>query len=415
MRIIKPRTQFNGEFTLPGDKSITHRALMLNAVANGESVVSNALVGEDSLSTLRCLRELGVKIEQDGTAFRVFGTQEFLSFKRLDCGNSGTTMRLLTGLLAGKGVTAELYGDESLSKRPMSRVTEPLSLLGANTQTTNGTSPIKIQPASLKGARIDLKISSAQVKSALLLAGVFAEGETVVFEPTKSRDHTERMLQEMGAKIRVDGTTVAVQKSDLQAVNVTVPADISSASYFMALGALRGQTLCKRVGVNPTRTGILRAFDKLGVKYRLQNKSYSGGEEYADILVEKSPLRAIEIGAGEIATMIDELPLIALLCAFADGESKITGAKELKVKESDRIKTTAELINALGGECIGTEDGFIIRGKRELIGGSVNSYNDHRIAMTGTVGLLASKNGGTLYGSDCCAVSFPDFFEKLEI
>lgn len=415
MQVIKPRTQFEGEFTLPGDKSITHRALMLNAVSNGEGILSNALVGEDCLSTAHCLQELGVKIEQDGTTFRVCGRQEFLSSKRLNCGNSGTTMRLLMGLLAGKKVSAELYGDNSLSARPMSRVADPLSLLGAKIQTSNGKSPIKIEPASLTGAKIDLPISSAQVKSALLFAGLFAEGETVVTERTKSRDHTERLIQAMGAKIQVNGNTVAVQKSNLQAVNVTVPADISSASYFMALGALRGVTLCKKVGVNPTRTGILRAFEKLGVNYSLLNKSCSGGEEIADILVKKSPLRAIEIGEEEIPSMIDELPLIALLCALADGESCISGAKELKVKESNRIMATAELINTLGGECIATDDGFIIRGKRELLGGNVNSYNDHRIAMTGAVGLLASKKGGELYGAECCAISFPKFFEKLEV
>lgn len=414
MRAIKPRTQFEGEFTLPGDKSVTHRALMLNAISNGDATLTNALTGKDCLSTMNCLKELGVKIEQDGKTFHVHGKENLLSGKNLDCGNSATTMRLLTGLLVGKGVDATLYGDESLSARPMNRVVEPLGILGAKIKTTDGKPPITISRASLTGREIDLKMSSAQVKSAILLAGLFAEGETAVTEPIKSRDHTERMLKAMGANLTVDGNTVRIKKGTLNACNIEVPADISSASYFMALGALKGKTLCKNVGVNPTRSGILRAFDKLGVKYSLFNQRVCCGEDIADILVEKSALKGIEIDGAEIPSMIDELPLIALLCALADGESRIRGAEELKVKESDRILTTSELINGLGGECIPTKDGFIIRGKKQLLGGTVNSYLDHRIAMTGAVALLASKNGGSIHGADCCAVSFPDFFKELE-
>jgi 3-phosphoshikimate 1-carboxyvinyltransferase len=223
------------------------------------------------------------------------------------------------------------------------------------------------------------------------------------------------MLSAMGAKIMANGTRVSVQRSALTAVNVDVPSDISSAAYFMALGALKGKTLCKNVGVNPTRTGILTAFDRLGVQYTLQNRRVSGGEETADILVEKSPMRAIELGGDVAPSMIDELPLVALLCAFADGESCIYGAKELRVKESDRIQTTAALINALGGDCRETEDGFIIRGKKKLAGGMVNSFLDHRIAMTGAVGLLASERGGAILSPECCAISFPDFFKRLGV
>ncbi len=415
MRSIKPRTQFEGEFSFPGDKSVTHRALMLNAVSNGEGVVTNALIGADCLSTMACLRELGVKIEQDGNAFRIQGREELLSQKTLDCGNSGTTMRLLSGLLAGKGVEATLVGDKSLSSRPMDRIQEPLERLGAKIKTTDGKAPVILSKSRLTGAEICLKIPSAQVKSAILLAGLSADGETKVSEPIKSRDHTERMLKAMGADLTVEENTVSIKKSTLNALSVEVPADISSAAYFMALGALKGKTLSKNVGVNPTRTGILRAFDKLGVKYYLLNKRISSGEEIADILVEKSPLKGIEITASEVPSMIDELPLIALLCAFADGESRISGAKELRVKESDRILATAELINGLGGECAATQDGFIIRGKKTLLGGAVNSYFDHRMAMTGAVALLASKNGGSIVGAESCAVSFPDFFEKLGV
>ena len=415
MQRIRSRDRFEVEFDLPGDKSITHRAVMLNAGADGESVVQNALMGEDCLSTCRCMRALGATVDVDGTTIRIVGAPKFRSGVELDCGNSGTTIRLLTGFLAGKGIHAKLYGDASLSTRPMGRVAEPLSSLGANVETTDSRPPVYVYPALLQGADVNLKIASAQVKSAVLLAGLSASGKTSVTEPVKSRDHTERMLKAMGAKIQVDERKVSVQKSELRAIDVDVPADISSAAYFMALGALKGKTLCKNVGVNPTRTGILTAFDRLGVKYELTNRRISGGEEIADISVERSNLRAIELGAEDAPAMIDELPLVALLCAFADGESRITGAKELKVKESNRILTTAELINTLGGECIPTDDGFIIRGKKKLQGGIVNSYLDHRIAMTGAVALLASERGGEIKDAHCCAISFPTFFEKLGV
>ena len=414
MQRIQPREGYEGEFTLPGDKSITHRAVMLNASVDGEAVVTDALIGEDCLSTCACLRALGARIDVDGTTLRIKGVKDFLQDKELNCGNSGTTMRLLTGLLAGKKVRATLFGDPSLSSRPMKRVSEPLALLGAEIKTTDGHAPLYIQPKELYGADITIPVASAQVKSALLLAGLFAEGETTVTEPTKSRDHTERMLSAMGADIQTTGNTTRVKRSNLHAVDVQVPSDISSAAYVMALGALKGKTLCKNVGINPTRTGILQAFDKLGIKYSLLNKRVLSGEERADILVEKSPMRGIELSEKEIPAMVDELPLVALLCAFAEGESKITGAKELRVKECDRIRATTELINRLGGECQELPDGFIIRGKKKMTGGDCNSYLDHRIAMTAAVGLVASENGGSIANPECVNISFPGFFTMLE-
>ncbi len=413
MQRIQSREYFEGEFDLPGDKSITHRAVMLNAGAEGEAVITNALMGEDCLSTCRCMRALGAKVEVDGATLKVEGTPHFRRGRELDCGNSGTTMRLLTGFVAGKQIDATLYGDDSLSSRPMGRVAEPLSLLGADIKTTDGHAPVFVSPKPLTGARVELKIASAQVKSAVLLAGISASGETTVTEPVKSRDHTERMLYAMGADIQENGNAVTVKKSTLHAVDVCVPADISSAAYFMALGALKGKTLCKNVGVNPTRTGILTAFDRLGVKYTLLNQRTSGGEKTADILVEQSNMQAITLTGELVPSMVDELPLVALLCAFADGESRITGAKELRVKESDRIRTTAELIKNLGGDCQELPDGFVIRGKKKLVGGNIDSFLDHRIAMTGAVGLLASEKGGYIKNPECCAISFPDFFKKV--
>ncbi len=410
---VSSREVFEGEFDLPGDKSITHRAIMLNAGADGEATITNALMGEDCLSTCGCMRSLGADIQIDGTTIQVKGASDFCRGVKLNCGNSGTTIRLLTGYVAGKGIEAELYGDASLSSRPMKRVAEPLSMLGADVRTTNGHAPVFVFPKQLHGANIHLQIASAQVKSAILLAGLSADGDTTVSEPVKSRDHTERMLAAMGANLSVNGNSVTVKRSDLRALDVCVPSDISSAAYFMALGALKGKTLCKNVGINPTRTGILTAFDRLGVKYSLLNKRISGGEETADILVEKSNMQAISLTAEDVPSMIDELPLVALLCAFAEGESCITGAKELRVKESDRIRTTRELIENLGGECEELTDGFIIRGKKKLLGGDCESYLDHRIAMTAAVGMIASEKGGNISRPECCAISFPNFFDKL--
>ncbi len=415
MRSIPNVDQFEGEFTLPGDKSITHRAVLLNSCVEGDALITNALSGEDCVSTCACMRALGAKIDVDGSTMRVRGVERFHAGRTLNCGNSGTTLRLLTGLVAGKGIDATLVGDASLSKRPMARVARPLGLLGANVRTTDGHAPVYVAPAELVGREVVTDVASAQVKSAILLAGMSASGVTTVEEPTKSRDHTERMLSAMGAKLTVDGNRVSVEKSTLSAIDVDVPADISSASYFMALGALKGKTLCKNVGVNPTRTGILTAFDKMGVRYSLQNQTVCGGEARADVLVEKSDIQPVILGGDDIPAMIDELPLIALMLAFADGESRITDGKELKVKESNRILTTAAMINALGGECIATDDGFIIRGKKRLDGGVVESYLDHRIAMTAAVGMMASAKGGMILNPECCAVSFPKFFNLLGV
>lgn len=414
MKVVLPVEKFEGEFLLPGDKSITHRAIMFNAAAEGEAVITGALLGEDCLSTARCMRALGAEVRIEGDKIFVKGNPDFQSGAKLDCGNSGTTIRLLTGLCAGKGIEATLFGDASLSTRPMGRVATPLSELQAKVETTDGKPPVSVYPATLKGAYIKTKVASAQVKSALLLAGISAEGETTVEEPVKSRDHTERLLGAMGADIKVEGNKVTVKKSRLKGVDVCVPVDISSAAYFMAIGALKGKTLCKNVGINPTRTGILAAFDKMGVRYTLLNKRVSGGEEIADILVEKSTIKPIELGGEEIPSMIDELPLVALLCAFAEGESVITGAKELRVKESDRIFTTAKMIRDMGGDCEELEDGLRIRGKGCLRGGDVDSFLDHRIAMTATVGLKASQEGGRVLHPECCAISFPTFFEEMD-
>lgn len=409
---IGSRKEFSGEFRIPGDKSITHRAIMFNAAARGEAVITGALLGEDCLSTAACMRALGARVDVESDAVHVCGTEEFRDAK-LYCGNSGTTMRLLMGLVAGREVNAVFTGDPSLSNRPMERVAAPLRTLGANISTSDGKPPVCVRAASLTGTHVDTKVASAQVKSAIILAALGADGETTVTEPLKSRDHTERMLAAMGAEISSEGNAVTVRKSRLRAVDVEVPADISSAAYFMALGALRGETLCKNVGINPTRTGILRVFDQMNVRYRLENERTVCGEPVADIRVYRSALRAISLSRAIMPSLIDELPLIAVLCAYADGESVITGAEELKVKESDRIAATASMIRAMGGECVPTADGFVIRGKSSLAGGAIDSCKDHRIAMSGAVGLAASERGGEIADADCVNISFPGFYEML--
>ena len=410
---IRPRFSFSGDFKIPGDKSITHRAVLFNGIAAGEAVVTNALLGADCLSSVACMRALGAQIEVEGDKIHVRGAQG-LRAADCDCGNSGTTMRLLMGLVAGQGVNARLTGDDSLSRRPMERVAAPLRLLGADIETTEGHAPVTVRPARLCGCTVDTQVASAQVKSALILAALGADGETVVREPLLSRDHTERMLAAMGADLHADGCTVTVRRSSLRAVDVAVPADISSAAYFMALGALCGETLCRSVGINPTRTGILTVFDQMGVDYALENMRTVCGEPVADIRVRKSALRAVRLGRAVMPSLIDELPVIAVLCAYADGESVISGAEELRVKESDRIRTTAAMLTALGGDVEERPDGFIIRGKKKLRGGTVDSCADHRIAMSGAVALAASEQGGEILGAECVDISFPNFFTLLD-
>ena len=410
---IRPRFSFSGDFKIPGDKSITHRAVLFNGIAAGEAVVTNALLGADCLSSVACMRALGAQIEVEGDKIHVRGAHG-LRAADCDCGNSGTTMRLLMGLVAGQGVDARLTGDDSLSRRPMERVAAPLRLLGADIETTEGHAPVTVRPARLCGCTVDTQVASAQVKSALILAALGADGETVVREPLLSRDHTERMLAAMGADLHADGCTVTVRRSSLRAVDVAVPADISSAAYFMALGALCGETLCRGVGINPTRTGILTVFDQMGVDYALENMRTVCGEPVADIRVRKSALRAVRLGRAVMPSLIDELPVIAVLCAYADGESVISGAEELRVKESDRIRTTAAMLTALGGDVEERPDGFIIRGKKKLRGGTVDSCADHRIAMSGAVALAASEQGGEILGAECVDISFPNFFTLLD-
>ena len=412
--IIQPRTNFIGTYHLPGDKSITHRAVMFNAISGGEAVVTNAQLSADCLATADCMRRLGAEIEIRGSRLRVVGTRAFPGVRpELYAANSGTSMRLLTGLVAGCGGEAVITGDGSLSARPMDRVAAPLAAMGAKIGLTDGHAPVTVERSALRGIDYEMPVASAQVKSAILLAGLGAEGVTSVIEKIRSRDHSERLLAAMGAEIAVDGLRVSVRRSRLEPVSIDVPADISGCAYFLALGALLGRVTCRKVGVNPTRTGILDAMRRMGAKIEIFNEHMSGSEPVADIRVHRSDLVAVDLTEEEMPSLIDEIPVIAVLAAYARGTTTIRGAGELRVKESDRIKTTVAMIRAMGGIAEELPDGMAIEGKEWLPGGAVTSYGDHRIAMSGAVGLTASRQGGNIVGAECVAISFPDFFRRL--
>ena len=409
---IRSVKNFRKITTTAPDKSITHRAVMFNAAADGEATVTNALLGGDCRSTIDCMRRLGASVTVEGSTVYVRGTSVFKDAE-LDAGNSGTTTRLLTGLLAGKGITASIDGDESLRSRPMRRVTDPLALMGADVRATDGKAPVYIRPARLRGIDYTLPVASAQLKSALLLAGLNADGVTRITEPVLSRDHTELMLKAMGADIKTDGLTVSIKRGALKNIDVRVPGDISSAAFLFAAAAVTGGevTVCD-VGLNPTRTGVIEVLKVMGAGVDIKNYRHEV-EPRGDVTVTADALRPFFIGAADVPSLIDELPLLAVVACFAKGDSEVRGATELRVKESDRIKTTAETVRALGGKITELPDGFVIHGEGGLIGGKVHSHGDHRIAMSAAIGGLGSREGCEIEGADSAAVSYPSFWEDI--
>ena len=411
---ISPLKSFDKTLETAPDKSITHRAVMFNAAAEGSAVITNALLGGDCRSTIACMERLGARIEVDGSTVKVRGTACFRDAV-LDAGNSGTTTRLLTGLLAGRGVSATIDGDDSLRTRPMKRVTGPLSLMGADVTTTDGKVPISVRPAALHGIDYMMSVASAQVKSAILLAGIGADGVTKVTERTLSRDHTELMLKAMGADIMRNGLTVSVKRSELHSLDVRVPGDISSAAFLLGAAAVvkDGRVTVRGVGLNPTRTGVLDVLSSMGMEITTDNPG-CGAEPYGDITaVRCGELRPFTITEKDVPSLIDEIPLLAIVAAYAEGDSVISGAGELRVKESDRIETTAAMIRAMGGEVETRPDGMIIKGRGGLTGGKVDSFGDHRIAMSAAIGALGSRNGCEITGADSAAISYPGFWETI--
>lgn len=411
-----------GEVQIPGDKSISHRGIMLGALAKGTTKITNFLQGADCLSTIGCFRQMGIEIENTSNEVLVHGKGLHglrAPQNTLDVGNSGTTMRLLCGILSPQAFASALTGDSSIQTRPMKRVIEPLSQMGADIQSLkdNGCAPLQIQGSRLKGIHYQSPVASAQVKSCVLFAGMYADKTTSVTEPVLSRNHSELMLQHLGAKLSGEGTTVSIEPEPLlEAKEIPVPGDISSAAYFIAAGLLvpHSQILIKNVGVNPTRSGMLKVCHAMGADIQYLNEHKDSGEPTADLLVTSSSLTGTVIEGEIIPTLIDELPMLAVMAAFAQGKTIIRNAEELKVKESDRIKAVTENLSAMGADITATCDGMIINGGRSLTGADIRTHKDHRIAMSFAVAALAAEGVTHIEDADCVNISYPEFYQDLQ-
>lgn len=419
---IQPAASVRGEIVVPGDKSISHRSIMLGAIANGVTTVRGFLRGEDNLSTMHAFRAMGVEIDDDGETIRITG-RGLHGLKEpgdvLDCGNSGTTIRLITGLLSGQSFFSVVTGDQYLRKRPMKRVVEPLSRMGARISGRSGgtLAPLAINGGSLKGIDYRSPVSSAQIKSSLMLAGLYADGETRVSEPSLSRDHSERMFRLFGASLARNDNGVTVRGGvELAAQEVTVPGDISSAAFFMvaALITPHSELLIKNVGVNPSRTGVIDILRAMGGDIRLLDPRDVSGEPVADILVRSSRLKGIAISGGVVPRAIDEFPAVCVAAARAEGVTTVRDAGELRVKETDRITAMAGNLRKLGVTVTESQDGMDISGSEQLLGGTVDSSGDHRIAMSMSVAALVASSAITVTDIACVATSFPTFFPLLE-
>ena len=420
-------TGLKGTVSVPGDKSISHRGIMFGSIADGTTEIHNFLPGADCLATIRCFRALGIEIEQEGSTVIVHGKGlHGLSAPShiLDVGNSGTTTRLLSGILAGQPFESKLSGDESLNSRPMKRIIGPLTQMGADISSIlhNGCAPLYIAPSRLHGIHYDSPVASAQVKSCILLAGLYADGETSVTEPGLSRNHTELMLKEFGADIRsvhdldCSRTTAIIQPGrELHGQKLTVPGDISSAAYFIAAGLIvpDSEIRITNVGINPTRAGILKICEDMGARIELSNERTEGGEKIADITVRTSRLHGTVIEGDIIPALIDEIPVIAVMAAVAEGTTVIRDAAELKVKETDRIETVTDNLKAMGCDVTPTEDGMIINGGK-LKGASIHTLLDHRIAMAFSIAALAAEGRTRILDSKCVDVSYPTFYDTFE-
>ena len=413
--------QIRGEVTIPGDKSISHRVVMFGSLAEGATEVTGFLRGADCLSTIDCFRRLGISIEDKNERILIHGKGlHGLSAPAqiLDAGNSGTTTRLISGILSGQAFETTLTGDASIQKRPMGRIIEPLSQMGASITSLsgNGCAPLRIQGRPLHGIHYTTKVASAQVKSSILLAGLYADTPTSVTEPALSRNHSELMLHFFGADVKSEGTTATIQpEPKLIGQKVQVPGDISSAAYFIAAGCITpdSELLIQNVGTNPTRDGILHVCKMMNANVTLLNENTDSGEPTADLLVRTSSLQGCIIEGDLIPTLIDELPVIAVMACFAKGTTVIRDAAELKVKESDRIAVMTENLTAMGAKVTATDDGMIIEGGHTLHGAVVDSHLDHRIAMSFAVAALNADGETEILGADCVNISYPAFYRDL--
>ncbi len=420
---VSPGPRLRGQIEVPGDKSISHRAAIFNALAEGTAVVRGFLQGEDCLSTVDCLRQLGVQMDLDESTGAVTIRGAGLRGLRepsqvLDAGNSGTTMRLLSGVLAGQPFFSVITGDGSLRERPMERVLSPLRQMGASAWSREGgRAPIAIDGGNLRGLSYQMPVASAQVKSALILAGLFATGETILHDAGHSRDHTERMLNAMGAKIVSDGLTHRVSPVEqLVATDVSVPGDMSAAAFWIVAAAAHpdAELVLKAVGVNPTRTGLIDALEAMGAEISVTEQRIKGGEPIADIVVRSSQLHGIEVD-GELALrLVDEVPALAVAAALAEGRTVIRDAADLRVKESDRIAAVARMLTAFGVQVEEQPDGMIIEGRGRLTGAQFDCEGDHRLAMAAAIGGLVADGETTIGRSEAVDVSYPGFWRDLE-
>jgi 3-phosphoshikimate 1-carboxyvinyltransferase len=420
LKLSKPEQGLNGELQVPGDKSISHRAVMFGSVAEGRTTIHNFLMGEDCLSTISCFRKLGVNIDIQAEEVTVEGNG-WDSLKEpteiLDTGNSGTTTRLMMGILSGRPFHSVMIGDESIAKRPMKRVTDPLKHFGTaiDGRDDGNFTPLSIRGGSLEAIRYKLPVASAQVKSAILLAGLQADGVTEVIEPQRTRDHTEKMILEFGGEIERKDDTIKVRGGQvLRGTEVYVPGDISSAAFFMTAAAIvpDSRITLKNVGLNETRTGIVEVMKRMGARMEIM-ETPGPGERIGNIIVETSELQGIEIGGDLIPSLIDEIPVIALLATQAEGTTVIKDAEELKVKETNRIDAVVQELKKLGADIEATDDGMIINGKKSLQGAEVHSWGDHRIGMTLAVASLITDSPVYVEDADAIKISYPRFFEDL--
>lgn len=422
---ISASKPLRGTLTVSGDKSISHRAVMFGSLATGTTEIEGFLAGEDCLSTIRCFRSMGVQIEQNGSSVKVFGRglRELTAPDGiLDCGNSGTTTRLLSGVLAAQHFDSVLSGDASIQRRPMKRVITPLRAMGADISSVAGNdcAPLSVHGKQLYGIHFNSPIASAQVKSAVLLAGLYASGQTTVTEPALSRDHTERMLRSFGVKVLTGSfegrpSVTVTETQNLYGTEISVPGDISSAAFFLVGASIvpGSEVVLRNVGINPTRDGVISALRAMGAKIEVLEVRNENSEPAADLLVRYAPLHGTEIGGALIPRLIDELPVLAAAAAVAEGRTVIRDAAELKVKESNRIRTMAEGLSRLGATVRETEDGLIIDGGASLRGGAVESYSDHRIAMSFAILSLVTDGKVHISDPDCVNISAPSFYEDL--
>lgn len=409
-----------GRLRVPGDKSISHRAVMFGAISKGITNIKGFLTGADCISTISIFKKMGIDIEIQNTSVTVKGKGLYgLSNpgEILDCGNSGTTTRLVSGILSAQNFTSVLTGDKSIQKRPMNRIIAPLTLMGANIKSNNGFAPLTITGSSLHGIEYNSPVASAQVKSAILLAGLYADSPTTVIEPAKSRDHTELMLKKFGADLYTTKTSATINPcKELFSTDIDVPSDISSAAFFMAAAVLvpGSELILENVGINPTRDGVIKVLKDMGANIEIIN-SNDEFEPVADIKVSYSKLHATTIGGEIIPTLIDELPLLAAVASLAEGKTIIKDAAELKVKESNRIKVMCEELSKLGVNVVETEDGMEIEGTNKLLGNvTISTHDDHRIAMTFAILGLISEGEIKLDNKACVEISYPEFFDDLK-